>query len=113
MKEKMWSLLVHLNKNMWSSSVQETNAWDEGMWDYILEESVKVGINAIVLDVGNGIEYATHPEIAVKDAWTRKRVRNEVKRCREKGIKLIPKLNFATTHSYWQGEYRKMTSSTP
>lgn len=39
------------------------------------------------------------------------KVELEVARCREKGLALIPKLNFATTHSFRLGEYRNMTST--
>jgi len=109
--KKMWSILVHLNKNMWSRSCENANTWDESMWDYILEKSHKTGINTIVLDIGNGIEYATHPEIAVKGAWTRKRVRDEVARCRSLGIALIPKLNFSSNHDMWLGIYKRMLST--
>ena len=64
------------------------------MWTYILEESVRVGMNTIILDIGGGIEFGSHPEIATKGAWRRSRVRQEVKRCKELGIALIPRLNF-------------------
>lgn len=115
MKEKMWSMLVHLSRNQWKNNVGKPFAegFDETFWDYILQEAPKAGLNAIVLDVGDAIQYASHPEISQKGCWTRSRVRSEVIRCRELGLELIPKLNFATVHSFWQGEYRKMTSSTP
>lgn len=119
MKEKMWSILVHLSFNQWCFAVNNfckmpfEETFEESFWDYLVEECQKAGVNAIVLDVGDGIQYASHPEIAQKGAWTRQKVRKEVKRCKDLGIELIPKLNFATTHSFWQGEYRKMTSSTP
>lgn len=110
MKEKMWSLLVHLSMNMWLPRKEEIN-FDDNMWEYILKESERTGINAIVLDIGDGIQFASHPEIALKNAWTRKRVRQEVKRCRDLGISLIPKLNFATPHGHWLGEYSRMVST--
>jgi len=109
-KEKIWALLVHLSKHMWSTRY-ETLPFDDDFWTYILEESVKAGLNTIVLDIGDGIQFASHPEIAMNGAWSRKRVRQEVKRCREMGITLIPKLNFSTGHDQWLGEYHRMTSS--
>jgi len=111
MKEKIWALLVHLstnNKAPWDTEVN----FDDEMWSYILEESVKAGINTIVLDIGGGIEYGSHPELATKGAWSRNRVREEVKRCKDLGIALIPKLNFSTTHGLWLGEYARMVSTT-
>lgn len=117
MNKKMWALLVHLSERNWyslSDGIKYTGEGlplDEDFWEYILLESVKAGINTIVLDAEDGIQYLSHPEIAAEGAWTRKRVSDEVKRCRELGITLIPKLNFAATHSFWLGEYRRMTST--
>ena len=110
--KKIWSILVHLSMSMWAKkydSVKEN--FDEDMWDYIIEESEKCGINMIVLDVGDAIQWASHPEITIKDAWTRKRVHQEIARCRAKGITLIPKINFATPHCAWLGEYSRMIST--
>jgi len=107
---KMWGILVHLSMHMWQDKY-DTLPFDDELWDYIIDESEKSGVNTIVLDLGDGIEYASHPEIAMKGAWTRKRVRTEVKRCKEAGIALIPKLNFATPHDMWLGEYARMVST--
>ena len=110
-KEKIWSILVHLTKNLQENKYFDTLWFDESVWDYILRNAEKAGINTIVLDVGDGIEFATHPEIAVKGAWSHRRVRTELRRCRDLGITLIPKLNFATPHDRWLGEYRRMIST--
>ena len=109
--KKMWALLVHLSMNQWSSHVGKPMPFDEDFWDYIVEESVKAGVNTIVLDLGDAVKYSSHPEISASDAWTKKKMRGEIARLREKGITLIPKLNFATPHSFWLGEYRRMTST--
>ena len=60
------------------------------------------------MDVGDGVIFCSHPEIAAKNAWSRKRVRDEIARCRALGITLLPKLNFSTIHDAWMGEYSKM-----
>ena len=112
MKEKIWGILVHLSRNMWHSNHYTALTFDEEMWEYILKESVNTGINTIVLDVGDGVQFASHPEIAIDGAWSRKRVREEVKRCKDLGIALIPKLNFSTAHDFWLGEYARMVSTT-
>jgi len=108
--KKIWGILVHLSKSMWGK--KDHLMFDDGFWTYILEEASKSGINTVVLDIGDGIEFASHPEIALPDAWKRKRVRKEVKRCKDLGIDLIPKLNFSTGHDHWLGEYHRMTSTT-
>ncbi|MBR5156610.1 MAG: hypothetical protein IKW59_02470 [Clostridia bacterium] len=107
--EKIWAFLVHLGT--WHRPFSEM-PFDEDLWTYILDESEKAGINTIVLDIGGGIDFATHPELTLKGAWSRKRLRDEIKRAREKNIRLIPKFNFATPHDIWLGEYHKMVSTT-
>ena len=117
MKEKMWCLLVHLSDNQWVDNDIYPNKkpiiFDDTLWTYILEKSVDTGINTIVLDVGDGVIFDSYPEIAAKGAWTKERVKTELKRCRDLGITLIPKLNFATTHDHWLGEYSRMISTKP
>ncbi len=112
---KIWSLLVHLSANQWvnteSFGVKKPIVFDEEQWNYILEESVRCGINTIVLDVGDGMVFDTHPEVSAEGAWPKERVRAEVNRCRDMGIALIPKLNFSTTHHQWLGEYSRMVST--
>ena len=110
--KKIWAMLVHLSPNMSPRRDRiETLDYDEELWDYIIDESEKVGINTILLEVGDAVQYASHPEISMKGAWTRKRVHKEIARCKEKGISIIPKLNFATPHDSWLGEYERMIST--
>ena len=114
MKEKIWAILVHLSMDMWigeQNALPLSEVFDEDMWHDIIDEAEKCGMNAIVLDVGNGVRFASHPEIAKEDAYSSAWVKAEVKRCKEKGITLIPKLNFSTTHDFWLGEYARMIST--
>ena len=109
-KEKMWGLLVHLSMNI-HDQVYPTLQFDEGMWDWILEEAPKHGINTILLDVADGIQFHSHPEISISDAWSHRRVHQELARCREKGITVIPKLNFSSLHCKWLKQYARMIST--
>ncbi len=106
----IWSLYAMLGQNMWWTDNPELD-FDDEAWDKLLDAAHKNGFNQIVLDIGEGIEFASHPELAKKGAWTRSRVRKEIKRCRDLGIELIPKLNFSATHHMWLGEYRRMMST--
>jgi hypothetical protein len=106
----IWSLYAMLGQNMWFQDHPELD-FDDAAWDKLLEEAVQYGFNQIVLDLGEGVQYQTHPELARKGAWSTDRVRAEVKRCRDLGIALIPKLNFSATHHLWLGEYRRMMST--
>ena len=114
MKEKIWAILVHLSMDMWrgkQNALPLSEVFDEDLWHDIIDEAEKSGMNAIVLDVGNGVRFDSHPEIAKEDAYSPAWVKAEIKRCKEKGIALIPKLNFSTTHDFWLGEYARMIST--
>jgi hypothetical protein len=51
------------------------------------------------------VKYHSHPEIAVKGAWSTTELRGELKRMRRLGLEPVPKLNFSTTHDAWLGKY--------
>ena len=103
----IWSLYVELGENMWFEESPKLSFQDEA-WQKIVDASLENDINMIVLDLGEGVQYASHPELAKPGAWSTDRVRAEVKALREKGITLIPKLNFSATHHLWLGDYRRM-----
>lgn len=107
---KMWATLVHLTLNMWERK-DNCMHWDHDSWRKLIDECVKYRINTIVLDVADGLQYKTHPEIAVDGAWSHEKMREEIALCKEKGITLIPKLNFSSVHDQWLGEYHHMLST--
>lgn len=111
-KEKLWGIFVTLSANQWRDIITDLNQnFDEETWDHIVQECHRTGMNMILLDVGDGVQYESHPEISLRNAWSKERVHQEVERCKALGITLIPKLNFSTTHHYWLGKYTRMVSS--
>ncbi len=111
MQKKMMSMLVHLGHGTHNVG-KTTLIWDDTLWDYILEEAPKAGINTIVLDVNDGVRYHSRPEIGLDDAWSQTKLKYELDRIRKAGMTPIPKVNFSCAHSLWQGVYRRMTSTT-
>lgn len=107
---KMWALMIHLSMNMWTKYYSALE-FDEEMWDWIVEEAPKQGFNYILLDVGDGIQYHSHPEVSTENAWSHARVRKELQRCRKAGLTVIPKVNFSSYHCNWLGRYARMISS--
>ena len=87
-QKKMWTLMVQLSMNQWDKAYHELY-FDDEMWDWILEEAPKYGFNQILLEVGDGIQYQSHPEISLQNAWSHRRVHKELARCREKGITVV------------------------
>jgi hypothetical protein len=65
----------------------------------------------VVIDLGDAVKYKSHPEIAVKGAWTRDKLRKELARLRKLGLEAIPKLNFSTGHDAWLGVYARQVST--
>ncbi len=133
---KMMATLVHLSTNMWFEAGNTRGMWwtddkgvkhqhtttfrapgeptmrlDRQVWREYMDELREAGNNTIMIDLGDGVVYDTHPEIALKDAWTKKELTDEIARLKAMGFKLIPKLNFSATHDYWMGEYAKMVGS--
>jgi len=106
----IWSIYAMLGQNMWWVDNPKLSFEDEA-WDALVAHAAEKGLNQIVLDIGEGLQYATHPELSREGAWTKERAKKEVKRCAELGIELIPKLNFSATHHTWLGEYGKMMST--
>jgi len=120
-KEKMWGYLLHLGYNMWRESdapqiLEYTNAsdilrLDKEVWDELLIQMVDAGINTVIIDMGEGVQYESHPEIAAKGAWSVGLLREELAKMRKMGLNPVPKLNFSTTHDEWLGEYSRCVSS--
>jgi hypothetical protein len=122
----IWANLLHLSFNMWEdrdeSSLEGLEygsircyrpflTFDEDLWEKLVDRMASVGMNMLILDLGDGVKYESHPEIAVKDAWSTAKLCNELNRLRELGIEPIPKLNFATSHDAWMGEYSRCVST--
>lgn len=121
-KELVWAYLAHLSFNMWSDRPwpgqgnEHLNAaprlrFDLNLWNDMVERMVEAGLNMVVIDLGDGVEYESHPEIAVRRAWSGKRLRKELDRLRRLGLEPIPKLNFSTAHDLWLGPYSRCVST--
>lgn len=108
--KKVWGIMAYLSKNQWSP-LKESISMPDDFWRYLVDQCEKNRLNTILLDVGDGVQYARHPELSLKDAWSAEKVRAEVRKCRAKGIEIIPKVNFSTDHAFWLKDYYRMTSS--
>ncbi len=95
----------------WARQYRPMLTFDYGTWSIVLEDMVKAGMNMVVIDLGDAVKYESHPEIAVEGAWSVTQLRNELVKIRKMGLEPIPKLNFATTHDTWLGEYGRMVST--
>src|SRR4030042_1344767 len=95
----------------WASAYRPFLTFNYNTWDTIIQYLVKAGMNMVIIDLGDAVKYESHPEIAVENAWSTSKLRKELSRIRKMGLEPIPKLNFATTHDIWLGEYSRMEST--
>ncbi len=85
--------------------------FDEKIWRSLTARMATVGMNMVVIDLGEAIQYPSHPELWVEGSWEIGRFRKELARLRAMGLEPIPKLNFSATHDAWLKEYSRMLST--
>ena len=128
MNTDIWAFMVHLGCNCWadhtvdrwgdsaglqaeSHSPEDYMRFDDDEWQFITSRVAALGGNMILLDLAEGLQYESHPELSAKGAWSKDRLEREKRRLAEMGIELIPKLNFSTGHDTWLKEYHRMVST--
>ena len=121
--KSIWAYLLHLGCNLWCdwdyawptgleyANMTPNLRFDEKLWNEMLERMVDAGLNMVVIDLADGVRYESHPEIAVKNAWSVQRLREELARLRGMGLEPIPKLNFSATHDVWLKDYARQVST--
>lgn len=128
----IWANLIHLSFNMWEEQDAEPLygmekgrqkilnlrkakpylRFDEKFFfNKIVKKMKSSGINMAVIDLGDGVQYESHPEISVKNAISVKKMKEYIVKLRSSGIEPIPKLNFSTTHDTWLGPYSRSVST--
>ncbi|MDR1188554.1 MAG: hypothetical protein LBK95_14055 [Bifidobacteriaceae bacterium] len=126
----LWGVLIHIGYNLYLDKSDAypceryfTDAPEpyfrysprlevaDPVWEEIVAKAPAKGVNAMVLDLADGIVYESHPELAVEGAWSVARLKDEIARLRSLGIEALPKLNLSASHDAWLGEYSRMVSS--
>ena len=83
----------------------------DDLWKELVDRAAERGLNQIFIDLGEGVEYPSHPELKVPGTWSVEKLRKELARMRGLGLEPIPKLNFSTCHDAWLKEYHRMVST--
>jgi hypothetical protein len=125
-KPFVWAQLVHLSSNMWGNDglspetvedgeavISKTLRCDDAVWKRVVDAVAASGANTLVIDVGDGLSYPSHPELAIEGSWPAEKLAAEVARIRSLGLEVVPKLNFSTTHNGWMKHYHRMISTNP
>ncbi|MGH2534826.1 MAG: Tat pathway signal protein [Thermomicrobiales bacterium] len=123
---RIWACFFHLGYNTYADrdcpdvwersgnrhlSSRNYLRFDRGLWNDLVDQMVDGGVTMVVLGLGEGVRYQSHPELAVNGSWSVDKLRTEVARLRELGIEPIPKLNFSAAHDDWLGPYARMVST--
>lgn len=83
----------------------------EDLWTRSVDHAAEKGLNLVFVDLGEGIEYPSHPELKVVGTWSVGKIRKELARMRALGLEPVPKLNFSACHDSWLKEYHRMLST--
>jgi len=112
---KMWAILLHLGANMWSkpgaAGYHTTLACEKEYWEKVTNFLPQCGINTLLIDIGEGIKFDSHPELAIEGSWTKDEMKADLKRLRDIGITPLPKFNFSSGHCGFMGKYANMVGS--
>ena len=88
----LWGYMVQLSGNMWEDHADvpaqaqdrcynPVLQWSEELWNDMLPRMEAAGVNMALIDLGDAIQYASHPAIAVENAWTTARKRPSYAKC--------------------------------
>ena len=107
-KDMMWAFMIYLGSNMWAKKGEKRpyrTEWEEEyheemvtskeVWRKVTDFLPECGINTLLIDIGEGVQFDSHPELAIPGSWTKTELKTEIERLRAMGITPIPKLNFS------------------
>ena len=80
-------------------------------WRQVTDYAAEKGINLLVVDLGEGLRFPSHPELSIEGSWSVEKMQDEIRRLNALGVEVVPKLNFSTTHNGWLGKYRMAVST--
>jgi len=134
-----WAALLQLGANMWDDFLDGPDDWaksaeeektrpnpkgprsvsryhsylrcDDAVWRRTADAVRAAGCNLLFVDLGEGVAYPSHPELAVPGTWSVEKLRRELARLRAMGLEPVPKLNFSATHDAWLKEYHRQLST--
>ena len=116
---QMWSILLHFGSNMWRKKGAMNSEYkdeeesiyrdffytDWETWRKVTEFLPSCGINTVLIDMGEGVCYDRHPELAVRGSWSKAAFRQELNRLRGLGLTPLPKCNFSAGHNAWMKDH--------
>lgn len=93
------------------STYREENKISIEAWDAMVKFLAERQYNLLMIDIGDGVKFDSHPEISAPDAWSKEFLHKKIEEARALGLEVIPKLNFSTAHDTWMKQYNRMVST--
>lgn len=76
----------------------------EKTWDTMIEFLPSCYVDTVVIFVGDGLQYQSHPEIGLPGAWTPEKLKEKLSAIRQLGMTPVPMLDFGCARDAWLGE---------
>ena len=73
--------LLHLGHAMWDKPAGPLEC-EDAEWRFLTDRMAAKGYNMVLIDLGEGVCYESHPEISVKGAWSKDKLAAELSRLR-------------------------------
>jgi hypothetical protein len=102
---RKYNPVIDANKDDEGSIYREYLYTDKETWQKVIDFLPSCGINTVLIDMGEGVQYDSHPELTVKGSWTKEEFRAELARIRSLGLTPLPKFNFSAGHNAFLQEH--------
>lgn len=106
--------LIHFShySPKWNKRKSRERPFDLELGLEIVEVMAEVGLNTLIIDCEDGIKYQSHPELTRSYTVPISHLKTLASYAREKGIDVIPKLNFSQSsyhrHNEWFRPYHDL-----
>ncbi len=117
------SVILYLGSNFWQKKggefpvdpeefiYRDKMYFDKATWDKVVDSLPEYNIDTVVIALGEGVVYDSHPELAVEGSWSKEMLKAELAKLKKMGIRAIPYENFSPTHNAWLKDYTYMVGT--
>ena len=125
--DQILAYTIQLGRNMWWDKTgkapipqnylqvifpkYETFHKDKTCFRLLVDHAAKEGMNTIVVNIGEGLTYDSHPELNLDGSWTKEELKEELNHIRSLNMIAVPMLNFSAAHDVWLGKYERMVGT--
>ncbi len=96
--------ITHYDPRWWAAKDNE-QPFDLALGMDVVDALAAVDLNLLIIDCADGLQYTSHPELTRPYSVPMATLTQLVARARERGIEVVPKLNFAQSglhrHNHW------------